>query len=254
MKIQLIGYDYNINRNYKMDLFTEIVNSSDADLILFPGHTLRNEDDTDYIESDLTNNHSIAVLELEEGRPSSCMFTRNELFLLKEGLFEDTYSSQILATAEDVKNGGEALMGKLLDEIQRRQFICCGKRITVLQCGETALLASAKSEGYKASFRYKDNEALNRKFEDILASTDIFLNPIHDLQGEQGIMAQRRALLSAEGRFYFSSCALNYDMSGKFSSKRLQYAMYNGEDVIDKAETHQDDCFISRVFDTASLC
>jgi hypothetical protein len=249
MKIQLVGYDYNINRNYKLDLFTEIVNGSDADLILFPGHTLRDEYDTEYVEPDITNDHSLVVLELEDGFPSSCMRTRNELFLLKEGLFEDTFSSQVLATAKDIQTGGEILMGKLLDEILRRQFECCGKRITVLQCGETALLASSKDDGYKAAFRFKDNKVLNEKYEAILASTDIFLNPIHDLQGEQGVMAQRRLALSANGRYYFSTCALNEEMEGNFSSKRLQYAMHNGEEITEKAQVYKDEFYISRIFE-----
>ena len=83
--------------------------------------------------------------------------------------------------------GFDILMEKLLDEIPRRQFECCGKRFTVLLCGETALLASTKAEGYKASFRFKSNQKLNKRYEQLLASTDVFLNPIHDLQGEQGL-------------------------------------------------------------------
>lgn len=251
MKIQLIGYDYegNINKNAKMDLFKEIVNKSDADLILFPGHTLRDEDDTEYIEPDITNEHSMAVLELETGYPSDCMCTNNELFLLSEGFFEDTYSSQVCAIADDLNAGGEKLMGKLLDEIERRQFVCCGKRITVLQCGETALLASLKANGYKAEFRFKDDAELNERFESILASTDIFLNPIHDLQGERGVMAQRRAALGANGRYYFSTCSLNEEMAGKFASKRLQYALHNGKDILSKSLVHAEEDYISRIFE-----
>lgn len=249
MKIQLVGYEFDLNPNYKLNLFTQIMNGSDADLILFPGHTLRDENDTEYIEADITNDRSLAVLELEHGYPSSCMATRNELFICREGLFEDTFSSQVLATAHDFSTGGEALMGKLLDEILRRQFVCCGKRITILQCGETALLASAKAEGYKASFRYKDNASLNERFEAMLASTDIFLNPIHDLQGEQGVMAQRRAALSSGGRYYFSTCSLNEEMQGKFLSKRIQYACHNGKELTAKHNIHEDDGYISRVFE-----
>ena len=251
MRIQLIGYDFyrNFNPNSKLDLFTQIMNDSDADLILFPGHTLRDEFDTEYVEPDITNEHSLAVLELERGYPSSCMSTRNELFLFREGLFEDTFSSQVLATANDLSTGGEILMGKLLDEILRRQFVCCGKRITVLQCGETALLASAKAEGYKASFRFKDNALLNEKFEAILASTDIFLNPIHDLQGEQGVMAQRRAALSSNGRYYFSTCSLNEEMEGKFSSKRIQYACHDGKELNAKPDIFEEDGYVSRIFE-----
>ena len=64
-----------------------------------------------------------------------------------------------------------------------------------------------------------------------MESTDIFLNPIHTLQGEQGIMKQRRITLSNDKRYYLSTCALDEGMSGKFESKRLQYIFHNGLEV-----------------------
>ena len=248
MRIQLIGFDYNLNPNYKLDLFTEIVNGSDADLVLFPGHTLRNDYDLEYVEGDITNERSTVVVEMADHLASSCLYLHNALFLVKEGLFEDMFTSQIFATALDI-NGFEELMEKLLDEMPRRQFVCDGKRITVLHCGETALLASSKEEGYKASFRFKNNPKLNERYEQMLASTDIFLNPIHDLQGEQGIMAQRRATFSSDGRYYFSTCALNEEMWGKLSSKRIQYAWQDGKELNIKPDIHEDDGYVSRVIE-----
>ena len=248
MKIQLIGFDYGLNPNYKLDLVKETVNSSDADLILFPGHTLRDYDDLVYLEGNISNDKSTVVVEMIDSFPTTCLHLHNALFLIREGLFEDMYTSQIFATAKDI-NRNHVLMSKLLDEIPRRQFECCGKHITVLHCGETALLASDKAEGYKASFRFKDESELNERYEKMLASTDIFLNPIHDLQGEQGVMAQRRATLSSGGRYYFSTCELNEGMWGKLSSKRIQYAWYDGQELTIKPDIHEDDCYVSRVIE-----
>lgn len=248
MKIQLIGFDFDLNPNYKINLVKEIVNGSDANLILFPGHTLRDYEDLVYVEGDITNEKSTVVIEMTDAYPTSCLHLHNALFLIKEGFFEDMYTSQIFATAEDI-NGFEILMGKLLDEMPRRQFECCGKRITILQCGETALLASAKAEGYKASFRFKNNPELNERYEQMMATTDIFLNPIHDLQGEQGIMAQRRTTLSSDGRYYFSTCELNKEMWGKLSSKRIQYAWHDGKELNIKPDMHEDDGYVSRIIE-----
>ena len=248
MKIQLIGFEYDLNPNYKLELLKDIVNGSDADLILFPGHTLRNYDDLVYVEANITNDKSTVVVEIEDSYPTSCLHIHNALFLIREGLFEEMYTGQIFATAEDI-NRNHVLMTKLLNEIPLRQFECCGKRITVLHCGETALLASAKAEGYKASFRFKDNTELNERYEQMLASTDIFLNPIHDLQGEQGVMAQRRATLSSDGRYYFSTCALNHEMWGKLSSKRIQYAWHDGQELTIKPDIHEDDSYVSRIIE-----
>ena len=85
MKIQLIGFDYNLNPNSKLEITKEITNSSEADLLLFPGHTLRNCDDLDFLEDNLTNSKTTVVLEIEDSWPSSCLYLHNALFLIKNG-------------------------------------------------------------------------------------------------------------------------------------------------------------------------
>ena len=245
MKIELIGFDFAINCNHKLDIFKEVVNNSNADLILFPGHTLRDEEDLNYLSMHLENGKPIVIFELEEADPTGCMHTNNELYIYKNGVFEDMYTSQIFATADDI-NGNDVLMGKFFDELPRRTITCCGKRITILQCGETALLASHKKDNYKSRFRFRDNETLHQRYLDMLASTDIFLNPIHDLQGEQGIMKQRRIALSGDNRYYMSTSALNREMLGNFKSKRLQYILHNEEDIDIKPYINEDMGYVIR--------
>ncbi len=89
MKIQLIGFDFDLNPNYKINLVKEIVNGSDADLILFPGHTLRDYEDLVFVEGDITNEKSTVVIEMTDAYPTSCLHLHNALFLIKEGFFED---------------------------------------------------------------------------------------------------------------------------------------------------------------------
>ena len=245
MKIQLVGFDFAINANHKIDIFKEIVNNSDADLILFPGHTLRDEEDVHYLCMHLENTKPTVVFELEKADPTSCMHTNNELYIYKNGIFEDMYTSQLFATGEDL-NGFDVIMAKFFDELPRRMLTCCGKRITILQCGETALLSSSKKDNYKSQFRFKDNKTLNQRFLQMLKSTDIFLNPIHDLQGEQGIMKQRRIALSSNNRYYLSTSSLNKEMWGNFGSKRLQYIVHNGNELCIEPDINEEKGYLIR--------
>ena len=60
MKIQPIGFDAILNPINKVEIFKEVVNNSDADLILFPGHTLRDDDDIDYLWPEIENEKSMS--------------------------------------------------------------------------------------------------------------------------------------------------------------------------------------------------
>ena len=52
MKIQLIGYDSDLSPKRKRTVFSKAVNESKADLIVFPGKSLRNMDDLNMLESE----------------------------------------------------------------------------------------------------------------------------------------------------------------------------------------------------------
>lgn len=242
MKIELIGFDFELNPNNKMDILVDAVNASNADLILFPGHTIRDLNDLLYAEQDIKNKSSVAILELEESLPTSCMFQRNSLFMMHGGLFFDLYSSQIFETDEDI-DGNEALMDKLMDEFKRRQFACCGNRITVLQGGETALLSGS---GVGLDFRFSGNAVLNRRYQSLLAGTDIFLNPVHEASDGRGLLLQRLAALSADGRWALSTGMLGRDRMGNFSDKQLQHIFHDGREISVRPQIHDEEGYVSR--------
>ena len=247
MTIQLVGFDA-LKSSQKYNLFKKIVNESSADLILFPGNTFRDEADIMY--EGIDNKHSVIIIELGSASPTSCMGTTNELYIFRNGRPIDMFSCQIFATADDINRGGKNLMNKLFDELEsRRRITCCGKSIVILQCGETALLACPKATGYKAEFRFKDAPEMNKRYEKLLSTTDIFLNPIHTVQGEQGIMKQRRIALSANGRYYLSTAALSDEMEGKLNSKRLQYIYYNSRELTVDSHCDQNKGYVSRTIE-----
>ena len=245
MKIQLIGFDYELNPNNKMDILVDAVNASDADLILFPGRTIRDLNDLLYAEQDIKNKSSVAILELEESLPTSCMFQRNSLFMMHGGLFFDLYTSQIFETEDDIA-GNEALMDKLMDEFKRRQFACCGNRITVLQGGETAMLAGA---GLKLDFRFSGNAVLNRRYQSLLAGTDIFLNPVHDPAVDRNLTLQRLAALSADGRWCLSTGMLGRDQMGNFSDRQLQHIFHDGREITIRPQIVEEEGYVARTIE-----
>ena len=245
MKIQLIGFDFELNPNNKMDILVDAVNASDADLILFPGRTIRDLNDLLYAEQDIKNKSSVAILELEESLPTSCMFQRNALFMMHGGLFFDLYTSQIFETEDDIA-GNDALMDKLMDEFKRRQFACCGNRITVLQGGETAMLSGT---GLKLDFRFSGNAVLNRRYQSLLAGTDIFLNPVHEAAGDRNQTLQRMAALSADGRWCLSTGMLGRDQMGNFSDKQLQHIFHDGREISVRPQIVEEEGYVARTIE-----
>ena len=175
------------------------------------------------------------------------MHTNNELYLYKDGVFYDTYSNQHFATAQQIKNN-EMLMGKLFDELPRRTLTISGKRITILQCGETSLLEGKRDNDNQAEFRFADNELLNARYNEMLNSTDIFLNPIHLAQGgRQWLYNPKRITLSSNNRYYLSTSSLDKKAQGKLESKRIQYVYHNGEQVLVEPEISSDKSYVSRI-------
>ena len=237
MKIQLISFSGELNPNYQMALVIDIINNSKADLILFPGNALRDVDDRCYVEDHLTNENVTAIIEI---RKDGIMGSPNELFICRERKLYDMYTCQVFSQAEHV-NGNAVLMEKLLDEMPRRQFECCGKKFTVLQCGESAIV-SGKGDG---EFRFKENQTMNQRFEKLMKDTDVFLNPIHTFQGRQNQISKRRSVLSSNKRYYLSAaCTESWEQS--LDLKSLQYICYNGEEIVIEPDIHEEERYVSR--------
>ena len=97
--------------------------------------------------------------------------------------------------------------------------------------GELNLLRNYQNENNRVDFRVDDHE-LKTTFEEILADTHIFLNPMHTPMGNLGKMAKRREYLSQNGRAYFSTCNLPDDTDNSelaFAKRKLQYGYCNGK-------------------------
>ena len=71
-------------------------------------------------------------------------------------------------------------ISKLIDELEsHRTFEVNGKRFLIIQCGENSILKTIKGEKYKSGFCLQDRD-LKKKFNAIIDSVDVILNPSHN--------------------------------------------------------------------------
>lgn len=226
MIIQLVSYKASLRANNRLKHTANIINSSEADLILFPGHTLASHLDVFELNSLIENKTTTAILEVKENAISELNPVRNSLFLLKNGVVKDMYTHQLFTDSSTINAYPELADHLLLELETRRCFEAANRNVIVLQCGENGILRNKQSEGNKAIFRFEDDIELNKRFVGILDDTHIVLNPIHSPMGNQGKMKKRREYFSDKNRAYFS--ASNFSDDDSINNKSLQYACING--------------------------
>lgn len=227
MKIELVSFPFNLNETIKLSLISQIINSSEADLILFPGNTIGFISDLMRLREKITNKKTEAFLEITDFNSD---FLRNNLVRLKSGEMKNLFTHQLFAESSEIEHN-EFLCESLINEIlTKRTFKIKNKKIILFQCGELNILRNLQNQKNKVEFRLFDNKILKGQFLKIIEGADIILNPIHTPMGNQGKMSKRRVFLSSSNRFYFSSS----NSSPKFKnilSKGLQYAYCNGKAI-----------------------
>lgn len=248
MKVELVSYQYRRTDAKRLAYTAEIINRSSADIILFAGHTLLYSKSIAELSKLLRNKRSYAFIETRE---SDVEF--NHPYLVAKGKIADLKTHQFFVDSDDIKNN-MGLGIAFLDELETKRIVRIGpKRILLLQCGEINILNNYQKEGNRASFRFEDNPEMRSRFEKILSSVDIVLNPMHSLMGNQGKLARRRELFSRDGRLYFSTC--NADAKHKnLRAKSMQYAYQNGIPLCAEMTLAEDGGYISRVFTFDDVC
>ena len=161
-------------RKLRIRSAAEILNAKDSDFVMFSEWILTSKNDLKKLAESVNNKKVTALFELKlapglEG---------NRLFLLQNGEIKDLETHQIFMKSKDVDDNN---IEKLINELeQSRQFKCNGKRFLIVQCGENNILKTIKIKGIKnkAEFRLNNRDLKNR-FDKILSSVDIVLNPTH---------------------------------------------------------------------------
>lgn len=228
MTVELISFRSNLTAKKRLELMISIVNQSQADLIVFCGHTLKDRSDLDALKCRIENKNTFVLFEIKQCEESDFLYLKNCLYTIADGIVHNMYTNQFFATSNEIE-GNESLCERFINELEtRRQFNVKGKNCLVLQCGEINIIKNIQKEGNKPIFRIQERLDLKERFDNLLKDTQIILNPIHTPMGNQGKMKKRREYLSANNKYYFS-----VSQSGDFSmeSRCLQYSFYDGGEI-----------------------
>lgn len=231
MKIQLVSFRENANSKVKFDLTLKLFNESDAELILFPGHTIDKASELEKLATKLNNKKTTAFLELTELGNRGI---KNWAFKIENNKLINCYTHQLFASSDEVKDN-PYLVETLYNEIKNNRIHKVkSKKICLLLCGELNMLTNLQTERNKVMYR-TDSAALAKGFKTMFKNVDVVLNPMHSPMGNQGKMHKRRIFLSTRDRAYFSTA--NLDKKGKSyeesfrTTKALQYGYYNGKPI-----------------------
>ena len=180
MKIQLVSfplYEGNLSlreENQRIEDIVSIINSSNADFIMFSEHILCRKESLETVCKEVQSSSVTALFELKDMTRKG--LARNRLFLLQKGCLIDLQSRQVFADSSQVD---DEHCERLVEELEySRQFEIAGKRFIIIQCGENNVLKSVRGEG-KAVFRLNQRMDLKKRFEEVLRLTDVVLNPTH---------------------------------------------------------------------------
>jgi hypothetical protein len=242
--IEIISFKSNLTDKVRLNLTLKIINESTSDLLLFSGHTLDFVNDIESLREQIKNTKTEVILELKDINSD---MLRNCLYRISKGKLFSLNTNQIFATSGQIENNYE-LGRRLFYEFEsHRTLLINGMKILILQCGELNILKNYQNDNNRVEFRLSDDSLLNDIFENIIRTTDIFLNPIHTPMGNQGKMHKRREFLSQNEKYYFSTSNTK-ENSVDLSLESLQYAYHNGL-PIEPIEVKQMTNSISRIFE-----
>jgi hypothetical protein len=204
MKIQLVSFPVysrltNEKRHQRIDAISKVLNESSADFVMFSQRVLKDTDDLRVIRALVKNKSITAFVELKEekGLKGNCMY----IFQNGQWMY---MGCQLLSESSDATRDA---IEYLLDDFRgnhfnmRRQFVVGGKRFLVINCGENNILKGATGI---AEFRLKDICHKDR-FEEVLDSVDIILNPVHTKWGYFEKFLARIRKFSEHDRYCFSN-------------------------------------------------
>jgi len=243
MRIQITSYISGLSNKDKFELTKEIINNSTADLLLFSGHTIGFVNEIESLKTSITNKETEVIFELKDINTEKI---KNCLYHIKNGEIQNLYTNQLFAESVEIENNYQ-LADRLLYEFEnKRKFNINKLSFLVIQCGEMNILKNIQSEENRVEFRLAEDEILNERFLKILKETDVFLNPIHSPMGNQGKIQKRREFLSQNEKYYFSTSNTKDD-SKNLDLKSLQYAFYNGNELIEESKILTEKS-ISRIY------
>ena len=253
MRIELVSLRYDLFGKKRLEQVINIINSSEAELILFCGHTVSVCNCYSF-EKLINNKKSFVVFEVKSVVESQFVNLNNCLYTINRGYVQNLCTNQLFATSDEIENN-VPLCERFIYELEtRRRVLLKDKKFLILQCGELNIIKNIQKEDNRPVFRFAQNKDLKDRFENLLNDTDIILNPIHTPMGNQGKMKKRREFLSDKNRYYFSTSQNDIrEIKGEkktipMNSAVLQYALHNGV-ALQEEQSVTTSLYTLRVFD-----
>lgn len=246
MKIQVVSYDYDLSKNERIRLTAKILNETSADFILFSGRTILNANDIFKLQDLITNNKVCGILEVK--KLSKNAWVSNCPFLISRGVITNMNTNQLFSTSDEIKDN-YLLAERFVNEVkQKRIFKVTGKTIMLILCGENGIIGNMQSDGNRSYIRIDDPQ-LKSDFSNLLAKTDIFINPKHTpLTGCWDKMYKRCEFLTQNKKYYFTTNN-NSEEWPSMNAESLQFAYYNKK-RLEPSEIIGDQMkYTSRVYD-----
>ena len=218
----------------KTALVAKIINTNqDLDLIVFPGWTVLNQNELDKLAESVFNNHSLFVLE-------ACGIYKNGMNRHKAYFYDgqqviDNEMWQYFTTSTEISKY-PGTMGSFLEHLKKeRKFKVKNMVGRLVICGEQNFVMNHQNEDNRVTFRMPMEKQLSKVFDEIIAGTQLFINPAHTPMGNQGKLKKRREFLSQSNRMYcFTTNNKTKDSDKKLLKKQLlkkslQYCYFNGK-------------------------
>lgn len=218
MRIQVISFKSSLESNSVRDI-SEIINASDAELIVFSGAVNLRCSDITKLRSRITNRKPVAFLDAR-GRDRY-----NSLYMLRDGKIKSLESKQMFSTSDDLKKDS-SLAGEYIDELAKKRVVRVhGHKVMLMVCGENNIVVSRnpRTPEHFSEFRSKDS-SLESRFEGLIGKADIIVNPTHLINSRPWLYHERAEYFSANGRIYVMAANGN-----DFSSPNIQYVYRDGQ-------------------------
>jgi len=234
MRIQLVSYNFGENSSIdRFNICSEILKTSDADILFFPGHSLWEGKDIRRLFEENKGKiiPSVFIEAAGLGFPDKD-WIENIGYVIHDNFLKTKYSPQFFSTSDDVNNN-EELVEAFINELEKNRIWDINHlKIMELRCGEQNILKNLQGSNNKVSFRIEERKDLKKRFEKLLKSIDIIYNPTHSPMGNQGKLHLRRVFFSKNKRIYVSTTSVEARLNlDQFRARKLQYVFKNGKEI-----------------------
>jgi hypothetical protein len=149
MTLELISFRYNLTAPKRLSLMIDLVNQSNEDMLVFCGHSLKDQIHLCKLREQISNVSSFVLFEVKHVEESNFLNLKNCLYNIENGVVHNMYTNQFFSTSGEI-NDNEPLCERFINELEtRRRLNVKGHNCLVLQCGEINIIRNLQKETYQ---------------------------------------------------------------------------------------------------------